>query len=118
MLKPATATLGLQVPFVEPVIWSSVIVLGVLVALPVKAPVWVGALIAGLFAFFHGHAHGAEATAISVIPYAAGFALATAGLHAAGIGLGLFAKDSIDKDALRAVVGLQRFAKQCDGGLT
>ncbi len=108
----AAATLGLQVPFVEPVIWSSVIVLGVLVALPVKAPVWVGALIAGLFAFFHGHAHGAEATAISVIPYAAGFALATAGLHAAGIGLGLFAKDSIEKDALRGMVGLQRWARK------
>jgi urease accessory protein len=114
----AAATLGLQVPFVEPAIWSSVVTLGVCVVLRVKAPVWVGAVIAGIFAFFHGHAHGVEATAVSVIPYAAGFALATAGLHAAGIGLGLFAKNSIDKDALRAVVGLQRFAKQCDGGLT
>jgi urease accessory protein len=86
----AAATLGLQVPFVEPAIWSSVIILGAFVALPVKAPVWVGAVIAGLFAFFHGHAHGAEATAVSAVPYAAGFALATAGLHAAGIGIGLF----------------------------
>ena len=107
----AAATLGLQVPLVEPAIWSSVIVLGLFVALPVKAPVWVGAVIAGLFAFFHGHAHGAEATAVSVVPYAAGFALATAGLHAAGIGIGLFAKDLIAKDALRGVVGLQRWAK-------
>jgi urease accessory protein len=107
----AAATLGLQVPFVEPAIWSSVIILGAFVALPVKAPVWVGAVIAGLFAFFHGHAHGAEATAVSVVPYAAGFALATAMLHAAGIGIGLFAKDSIAKDALRGMVGLQRGAK-------
>jgi urease accessory protein len=107
----AAATLGLQVPFVEPAIWSSVIILGAFVALPVKAPVWVGAVIAGLFAFFHGHAHGAEATAVSVVPYAAGFALATAGLHAAGIGIGLFAKDSIEKNALRVMVGLQRWAK-------
>jgi urease accessory protein len=106
-----SSTLGLQVPFVEPAIWSSVIILGAFVALPVKAPVWVGAVIAGLFAFFHGHAHGAEATAVSVIPYAAGFALATAGLHAAGIGIGLFAKDSIEKNALRVRVGLQRWAK-------
>src|SRR5262249_33639513 len=90
----AAATFGLDVPFVEPAIWSSVIILGAFVALQVKAPVWFGAVIAGLFAFFHGHAHGAEATAVSVVPYAAGFALATAGLHAAGIGLGLFAKDS------------------------
>jgi urease accessory protein len=80
--------------------------------LPVKAPVWVGAVIAGLLAFFHGHAHGAEATAVSVVPYAAGFALATAGLHAGGIGLWLFAKNAIDNDALRAMVGLQRCAKQ------
>ena len=108
----AAATLGLQIPLVEPVIWSSIIVLGMLVALAVKAPVWLGAAIVGLFAFFHGHAHGAEATAVSVVPYAAGFALATAGLHAGGIGLGLFAKNAIDKDALRAMVGLQRCAKQ------
>jgi urease accessory protein len=108
----AAATLGVQMPFVEPAIWSSVIILGAFVALRVKAPVGVGAVIAGLFAFFHGHAHGAEATAVSVVPYAAGFALATAGLHAGGIGLGLFAKNAIDKDALRAMVGLQRCAKQ------
>jgi urease accessory protein len=107
----AAATLGLQVPFVEPAIWSSVIILGAFVALSVKAPVWLGAVIAGLFAFFHGHCHGAEATAVSVVPYAAGFALATAGLHAAGIGIGLFAKDSIEKNALRVMVGLQRWAK-------
>jgi urease accessory protein len=107
----AAAALGLQLPFVEPAIWSSVIILGALVALPVKAPVWVGAAIAGLFAFFHGHAHGAEATAISVVPYAAGFALTTAGLHAAGIGLGLFAKDWIEKDALRGMIALRRWAK-------
>jgi urease accessory protein len=108
----AAATLGLQVSFVEPAIWSSVIILGMFVVLRVKAPVWAGAVIAGLFAFFHGHAHGAEATAVSVVPYAAGFALATAGLHAGGIGLGLFAKNAIEKDVLRAMVGLQRCAKQ------
>jgi urease accessory protein len=108
----AAATLGLQMPFVEPAIWSSVIFLGAIVALRVKAPVGVGAVIAGLFAFFHGHAHGEEVTAVSVVPYAAGFALATAGLHAAGIGFGLFAKDSIEKDALRGIVGLQRWAKK------
>jgi urease accessory protein len=107
----AAASLGWQVPFVEPAIWSSVIVLGVFVALQVKAPVRVGAVIAGLFAFFHGHAHGAEAAGVSVVPYAAGFALATAGLHATGIGLGLFAKSSIGKDALRGMVGLQHWAK-------
>jgi urease accessory protein len=54
----AAATLGTQMPLVEVVIWSSIIILGLLVALAVKAPVWLGATVAGLFAFFHGHAHG------------------------------------------------------------
>ena len=100
------ATLGLQMPLVEPAIWSSIVILGLLVALAVKAPVWPGAVITGLFAFFHGHVHGTEATAASLIPYAAGFALASAGLHVAGIGLGLFAERSIGKLALRGLGGL------------
>src|ERR1700758_1159691 len=99
----AAATLGLQMPYVEPAIWSSIIILGLLVALAIKAPVWLGAAMTGLFAFFHGHVHGTEATAASLIPYAAGFALATAGLHAAGIGLGLLAERSIGKLALRGL---------------
>ena len=102
----AAATLGLQVPFVEPAIWSSIIILGLLVALAVKAPVWLGATMTGLFAFFHGHVHGTEAAAATLIPYAAGFSLATAGLHAAGIGLGLFAERSIGTIAVRAMGGL------------
>jgi urease accessory protein len=96
----AAATFGLQMPFVEPAIWSSVVVLGLFVALAVKAPVSLGAGIVGLFALAHGHAHGVEAGAASLIPYAAGFSLATTGLHAAGIALGLFANAAIEKRAL------------------
>jgi urease accessory protein len=96
------ATLGLQMPLVEPVIWSSIIILGFF-ALAVKAPVWLGAAIVGFFAFFHGHAHGTEATADSLVPYAAGFAFATAGLHAAGIGLGVFAKGMIREGPLQNI---------------
>jgi len=102
----AAATFGLQMPFVEPAISSSIIILGLLVALAVKAPVWAGAVITGLFAFFHGHIHGTEAIAVGLVPYAAGFALATAALHAAGIGLGLSAEGAIGKLALRAMGGL------------
>ena len=57
------ATCGLQMPFVEPTIRSSVVILALLVALAVKPPVWFGAATAGLFALFHGHAHGLEAGA-------------------------------------------------------
>jgi len=91
----AAATFGLQMPFAEPAIWSSIIVLGLLAALAVKAPVWLGAAIAGLFALFHGHAHGVEAGAASLIPYAAGFSLSTGGLHAVGVALGVFARTAV-----------------------
>ena len=102
----AAATLGLQMPYVEPAIWSSIIILGLFVALAIKAPVWLGAAMTGLFAFFHGHVHGTEVVSGSLIPYAAGFALATTGLLAAGIWLGLFAERSIGTLALRAMGGL------------
>ena len=102
----AATTLGLQIPLVEPTIWSSSIILGLFVALAARAPVWLGATIVGLFAFFHGHAHATEVAATSLIPYAGGFALATAGLHAAGIGLAILAEGSIGKVALRAMGGL------------
>jgi urease accessory protein len=95
----AVAAFGLQIPLVEPAIWSSVVILGLFVALAVKAPVSLGAAIVGLFALAHGHAHGVEAGPASFIPYAAGFSLATTGLHAVGIALGLFARNAIGKIA-------------------
>src|SRR5262245_20534389 len=52
----AAASVGLDIPLVEPAIVSSIVALGGLVALAVKAPVWLGALITATFAFFHGHA--------------------------------------------------------------
>jgi urease accessory protein len=86
------ANVGLQIAFAEQAICLSVILLGVLVALRVRAPVWQGAVIVGLFAFFHGHAHGTEASAAKLIPYAAGFVLGTAALLAVGITAGLCVK--------------------------
>ena len=75
------------VPFVEPGILASVVALGLLVALAVDLPVVVGAAIIGIFALFHGHAHGSEvAENIGGFEYMAGFTLATASLHATGIG--------------------------------
>ena len=74
-------------PFVEPAILASVVALGILVALAVDLPVWIGAAIIGAFAVFHGHAHGSEvAETVSGLEYTAGFAAATATLHALGIG--------------------------------
>jgi len=78
---------GVPVPFVEPGILASVVALGLLVALAVDLPVAVGAAILAVFALFHGHAHGSEvADTLNGVEYMAGFALATAALHLAGIG--------------------------------
>ena len=102
----AAASVGLDIPLVEPVIVSSIVALGVLVALAVQARVWLGALIIGSFAFFHGHAHGTEAAAVSLTSYAIGFTFSTATLHAIGIGLGILAAGSIREVALRAMGGI------------
>jgi len=106
----AAATAGAHIPLVEPAIATSIIVLGLLVALAVRAPVWWGAGVVGLFAFFHGHAHGTEAVAEHLIAYASGFALATATLHAAGITLALLAHSSRSGVVLRAIGALAALA--------
>ena len=99
----AAARLGLQISFVEFVTSASIVALGLLVALRVKAPLAVGAAIVGLFALFHGHAHGTEATGASILPYAAGFTLSTAVLQGVGVGLGLCMRSLIERRALSPV---------------
>jgi urease accessory protein len=80
----------IPVPFVEPGILASVVALGLLVAVAADMPIAVGAVVIGAFALFHGHAHGSEVPEnTGGLEYVAGFALATAGLHAVGIGLAL-----------------------------
>jgi urease accessory protein len=101
----AAASLGVQIAFVEQAIWLSVVLLGAFVAFGVRAPVILGALIVGLFAFFHGHAHGTEVAAAKLIPYAAGFALGTAALHAIGITAGFFVRSLVGTLLLRAAGG-------------
>lgn len=83
------AMTGVGLPFVEPVILASVVVLGLVIAASVQLPAMAGAVLVGAFALFHGHAHGAELGAATAAPYLAGFAMATALLHAAGIAVGL-----------------------------
>jgi urease accessory protein len=81
---------GVSFYFVEPGIAASVVVLGIIVALALKPPVAVAMAVVALFAVFHGYAHGIEAPlAASTAAYGAGFMLATALLHAAGVALGM-----------------------------
>jgi urease accessory protein len=85
----AGALLGMaqvQLPLVEPAILGSVVVLGLLVALAVNLPTWLGAIVIGVSALFHGHAHGAEAVGLAGVTYMIGFIATTAALHLAGIG--------------------------------
>jgi len=80
-------------PAVELGISGSLIVLGALVALAARLPLALGALIVGIFALFHGHAHGAEMPAAS-LAYAAGFMVATAILHGIGVAAGLYSRNT------------------------
>ncbi|ARQ62469.1 UNVERIFIED_ORG: urease accessory protein [Rhizobium etli] len=85
----ALGVAGVNVPFVEIGIAFSVIVLGTVVALNVRAPLAAALGMVGFFAIFHGHAHGAEMPEDAAgAAYAAGFMIATALLHVAGLSLG------------------------------
>lgn len=83
--------LGFPLPLVETGIGLSVVVMGLAIALGVRLPTVAAMALVGLFALFHGHAHGTEGMGLGVafLPYAAGFVIATASLHMAGIALGL-----------------------------
>jgi len=90
LIGGALGAAQVPLPYVEPAIGASVVALGILVALVIDLPTWAGALLIVAFAVFHGHAHGsAIADTLSVAEYLAGFAVATALLHALGIGFAL-----------------------------
>lgn len=89
MLGFAVALAGLGLPFVEPVIAASVVVIGLLALVALQVPTHVGMTMVGFFAFFHGYAHGGELGAAGALSFCAGFAVATALLHAAGVGTGI-----------------------------
>jgi urease accessory protein len=102
------ASFGLLLPLIEPAIACSVLVLGLLIAGSVRLPTSLGALLVGLFAVFHGYAHGLELPqAASPILYGAGFVLATALLHGLGIG---FARKSLQHKMLQRIAGYSLIA--------
>ncbi|MEC9359500.1 MAG: HupE/UreJ family protein [Pseudomonadota bacterium] len=79
------AMAGWMPPHMESGIAVSLIVGGLLVAMALRLSMLPAAALVGVFAVFHGAAHGAElpATASPVL-YGAGFLLATGTLHLAG----------------------------------
>jgi urease accessory protein len=69
---------------------ATVAILGLFVALAFRLPIIVSAAAVSVFALLHGYAHGSELQhGTSLIGYVAGFMLATALLHIAGISIGL-----------------------------
>jgi urease accessory protein len=85
----ALGIVGLEIPLVEFVIALSGVVLGALIALRLKVPLAIAMVLVGIFAIFHGYAHGTEMPGqISAITYGAGFVIGTGLLHLAGIAIG------------------------------
>jgi urease accessory protein len=81
---------GFPLPLVEGLIGLSVVVMSLAIAAGVRLSTGPATALVGVFALFHGYAHGTEGAELSsFLPYAAGFVIATALLHAAGIGIGM-----------------------------
>jgi urease accessory protein len=98
---------GVAIPYVEVGIAVSVIVLGAAVALRVQWPLAATMGLVGLFAIFHGHAHGAEMPeTASGLVYGVGFLVATASLHATGVALGYFMGSRASAARLMRVAGV------------
>jgi len=83
---------GITIPGVATGIATSVLVMGLLVATQARLPAGIGMTLVGVFALFHGSAHGAEIPTVSVpLLYGLGFLVSTAALHLCGFGLGRLA---------------------------
>jgi len=105
------ALAGLGLPFVEPVIAASVVVIGLLALVALQVPTAVGMVMVGFFAFFHGYAHGGELGEAGALAFCAGFAISTAFLHALGVAIGI-----VMGRIAGGVAG--RWATRIAGGLT
>ena len=89
-LGGALGMANVPLPRVEIGIAISVLVMGGVIAAAYRAPIWLACGIVGVFAIFHGYAHGRELpSAADPIGYSVGFVLATGMLHVAGIGIGV-----------------------------
>lgn len=94
---------GVPVPSVEIGIALSALVLGIMIVLAARPPLWLAGVIVAIFAIFHGHAHGTELPeAASPLAYSLGFVIATGLLHLAGIGFGLLVRWPLGRIAVRA----------------
>ncbi len=102
----AVGILGGALPGVEIGIALSAVVLGLMVALAARPPLWIAAALVGGFAVFHGHAHGTELPpGTDAVAFSVGFVVATGLLHLTGIAFGLLARWPAGRIAVRAAGG-------------
>jgi urease accessory protein len=95
---------GFHLPAADQTIAVSLVVFGLMICMLVKLPAGVAAVIVGLFATFHGYAHGTEIPDLArALPYGAGFVLATVLLLGLGIAIGSAGRRSIPNLAIRGV---------------
>jgi urease accessory protein len=81
---------GLEIPVVEAGIAASVVVLGAVLVVGRRCLLSMAVMLTGMFAIFHGYAHGAEMPGgAAAALYCLGFVSATALLNWAGLVLGL-----------------------------
>lgn len=98
--------LGVPVPAVEAGIAASAVILGTMVALAARPPLWSAAVLVGALAIFHGTAHGRELPdGANAVAFAAGFVIATGTLHLSGIAFGLLAHWPVGRLGVRAAGG-------------
>lgn len=106
LMMVAGGVLGMTqwaVPGVEAAIALSSLLLGAMVLLQVQTRTLLASSLVGIFALFHGVAHGAEIPhGANGVFYAAGFVGGTVLLHAVGLALGSLHQSSAGKNALRA----------------
>ncbi|MDB6044628.1 MAG: putative Hydrogenase/Urease accessory protein HupE/UreJ protein [Gammaproteobacteria bacterium] len=85
--------LGVPLPMPEVVIALSALVLGAVVAARLRLPFAAAAVVVGMFAIFHGHAHGTELpSAANPLSFGVGFVVATGLLHLCGIAIGTLSR--------------------------
>ncbi|MGA7411428.1 MAG: HupE/UreJ family protein [Bryobacteraceae bacterium] len=81
--------MGVPLHGIEYGIAVSAIMLGAAVLFELRPPLAAAALLVGVFAIFHGYAHGTELPpGQSGLLYSMGFVIATGCLHGVGIGIG------------------------------
>jgi len=94
--------LGIPLPGIEAGIALSAILLGTVVLAELRPKLIIAAVLVGIFAIFHGHAHGTELPpGQSGLLYSMGFVIATGCLHGLGIAISLIHRWPAGKLALR-----------------